>query len=77
MPGEPHDATQKFASDGVPAQFPLSATSCHVTRVFGVVTVMKICADLDMKLNSEHPDDQMLGPPTPQPQAAPHSCNAI
>jgi hypothetical protein len=22
-----------------------------------------------MKLNSEHPDDQMLGPPTPQPKA--------
>jgi chorismate synthase len=24
MPGEPHGATQKFATDGVPAQFPLS-----------------------------------------------------
>jgi hypothetical protein len=39
--------------------------------MFGVVTVRNQRADLDETQKCEPPDDQMLRPPTPQPQAAP------
>lgn len=74
MPGEPHDATLKYATVGVPGtgfRRHYATSRENVRRRNGEKSEQTW-----MKLKSEPLNYQMLGPPTPQPQAAPHNAYA-